>query len=180
MKRKREGLKLKFNSLLNLLLVSSIVFIITGIALIFQFPDRELLIIILAIGILFFIGSIIVLVKNRVELRLREKEEIGERTEIRIGHTFDAYDQRIKRALQIAKSKKDGRSLIDGVSIRKYSGKLETDDVCMVCKLSLTKQDEILQCPKCESLFHKEHLLEWITIKKSCPVCHYVLDKKQE
>jgi predicted nucleic acid-binding Zn-ribbon protein len=41
----------------------------------------------------------------------------------------------------------------------------------MVCKASLEKNDEMLFCPFCGSLAHKDHLLEWLHVKGYCPSC---------
>ena len=43
--------------------------------------------------------------------------------------------------------------------------------VCSVCKLPISYGSETLQCHQCENIAHKEHLLEWIKVKGSCPVC---------
>jgi len=42
---------------------------------------------------------------------------------------------------------------------------------CAICKLRLKKSDEVLSCPQCESLFHKEHLVRWLKEIPECPVC---------
>ncbi|NPE09615.1 MAG: hypothetical protein GNW80_15115 [Asgard group archaeon] len=33
------------------------------------------------------------------------------------------------------------------------------------------KDQNVLGCPKCQTLFHYEHLFQWLTTKNSCPVC---------
>ncbi len=42
---------------------------------------------------------------------------------------------------------------------------------CAICRHSLKRTDEIRKCPYCDNSFHKGHLLEWIRVKNSCPVC---------
>jgi len=51
-----------------------------------------------------------------------------------------------------------------------YIGEIE-GKVCAICKLTFRANDTILACPQCESLFHKEHLIEWLSIDNECPVC---------
>jgi hypothetical protein len=42
---------------------------------------------------------------------------------------------------------------------------------CMVCDLHLNRGDDIVWCPSCGNPAHKTHLLEWIHVRNSCPVC---------
>lgn len=46
-----------------------------------------------------------------------------------------------------------------------------TDRVCAICKLPFQEEDYILACPNCESLYHGEHLIEWLVSNGKCPVC---------
>jgi len=96
-----------------------------------------------------------------------------------IFHRTNFSFRRVERALKIALEKQDDLSMLKASSVDRYTRKLEKDDVCMVCKLLLNKKDDILQCPRCESLFHNEHLLEWIKVRKKCPVCSHILYEKK-
>ncbi|MHA1739679.1 MAG: hypothetical protein ACTSXA_02540 [Candidatus Heimdallarchaeota archaeon] len=89
----------------------------------------------------------------------------------------EIYKQRVEEAIQKALGKQERYPITEYMSVNEYSGKL-AKDICMVCKLFLSEKDKILQCPICESLYHKDHLLEWITAKKKCPVCTQVLYTK--
>ncbi len=42
---------------------------------------------------------------------------------------------------------------------------------CSVCKLPISFGVGTAECPHCENIAHREHLLEWIKVKGSCPVC---------
>jgi predicted RNA-binding Zn-ribbon protein involved in translation (DUF1610 family) len=42
---------------------------------------------------------------------------------------------------------------------------------CMVCNLDLNQDDDVAWCPHCGSPAHRTHLLEWIHVKNSCPIC---------
>jgi len=42
---------------------------------------------------------------------------------------------------------------------------------CMISKLEIQDDDDVLQCPFCSSYFIKKYLKEWIGKHKTCPVC---------
>lgn len=44
-------------------------------------------------------------------------------------------------------------------------------DVCSICKWLIHSKDDLIECPRCNSPFHQNHLLEWIKMKGDCPVC---------
>jgi hypothetical protein len=46
-----------------------------------------------------------------------------------------------------------------------------TENVCCVCKLPITQNQEEAWCPYCFARAHRTHLLEWVKIKGSCPSC---------
>ncbi|NHJ03219.1 MAG: hypothetical protein EAX90_00175 [Candidatus Heimdallarchaeota archaeon] len=50
--------------------------------------------------------------------------------------------------------------------------------VCMICKLPLKSEQDIKQCPMCNSLFHHEHIVEWLKVKGKCPVCQQNLGQE--
>ena len=45
------------------------------------------------------------------------------------------------------------------------------NEKCMISKLEIQDDDEVLQCPFCSSYFIKKYLEEWIGKHKTCPVC---------
>jgi hypothetical protein len=42
---------------------------------------------------------------------------------------------------------------------------------CMICKLPFKSQQKVVSCPMCQSLFHRDHIFEWLKVKGKCPVC---------
>lgn len=42
---------------------------------------------------------------------------------------------------------------------------------CSVCKLPISQNQDIGQCPHCESKAHLTHLFEWIKTQGKCPIC---------
>lgn len=51
-----------------------------------------------------------------------------------------------------------------------YKGEIKGKK-CAICKLTFSKEQTILSCPKCETFFHEEHLLDWLASNIDCPVC---------
>ena len=47
----------------------------------------------------------------------------------------------------------------------------ENGEICTICKKKLIKNQIIIQCPKCDSYFHHEHIMEWYNENQCCPVC---------
>ena len=60
-----------------------------------------------------------------------------------------------------------------------YKGETE-GKVCAICKLQFGDDQKILFCPNCESLFHEEHLLNWLSLNSECPVCARDFSKEIE
>ncbi len=86
----------------------------------------------------------------------------------------ERYKERVQEALNLALGKQKEitpNEIVFAVESISYT----KDDFCMVCKLVFKRKDEILQCPVCESFYHKEHLLDWIRVHSNCPVCNQQL-----
>lgn len=138
-------------------------------ALIYTTLEAVAVVILLLLIFSFWFGKIIM--KNRAEARARRENKID----------FQKYIHRIKTATQRAKQRKAELSAEELASLTPtvFEGVLEEGEICMICKIRLRKDKEILQCPLCGSLFHKEHLLEWLIEKDSCPVCKELLKQKK-
>jgi predicted RNA-binding Zn-ribbon protein involved in translation (DUF1610 family) len=50
---------------------------------------------------------------------------------------------------------------------------------CMVCDFRLNSADEIVHCPHCGNAAHRDHLLEWLHVNRSCPICRNHLDENE-
>jgi rRNA maturation endonuclease Nob1 len=48
---------------------------------------------------------------------------------------------------------------------------------CMVCNTELSQRDDVVLCPHCHNLAHRNHLIEWLRTKKRCPSCGKDLDE---
>ena len=62
--------------------------------------------------------------------------------------------------------------------IKKEMIKISTESKakCSVCGKPIEIFDEWAGCPICESKAHKDHLVDWIKMKHSCPVCKKALN----
>lgn len=56
-------------------------------------------------------------------------------------------------------------------SIGSWSWVTKKPTVCMICKLPLKSTQSISRCPMCYTLFHADHVFEWLKVKGKCPVC---------
>jgi hypothetical protein len=59
----------------------------------------------------------------------------------------------------------------------RQAGQRMRPGICVVCKSALERSDEMLFCPYCGSLAHRDHLLEWLHVKNYCPACGRHLDE---
>jgi len=49
---------------------------------------------------------------------------------------------------------------------------------CMVCKFDVKDTEEATWCPRCGTIAHTDHFLEWLHVKHSCPVCKEHLNEE--
>ncbi|WXG44158.1 MAG: HEAT repeat domain-containing protein [Promethearchaeati archaeon SRVP18_Atabeyarchaeia-1] len=42
---------------------------------------------------------------------------------------------------------------------------------CIVCNLPLGKDEQLVQCPFCKNVAHKDHMLDWLSGRDYCPTC---------
>lgn len=46
---------------------------------------------------------------------------------------------------------------------------------CCICRREILRHEEIIQCSKCQTYYHANHLSFWLNKAKNCPVCHCYL-----
>jgi Zn finger protein HypA/HybF involved in hydrogenase expression len=51
------------------------------------------------------------------------------------------------------------------------------ETICMVCNEPVDDDSELLQCPACKGVAHRDQLLEWLHVKDYCPKCHKHIDE---
>ena len=49
------------------------------------------------------------------------------------------------------------------------------EEMCRISKLPLRTDQDVLQCPSCESYFIKNYLEDWLRENDVCPVCKFKL-----
>jgi endogenous inhibitor of DNA gyrase (YacG/DUF329 family) len=48
----------------------------------------------------------------------------------------------------------------------------------MVCKLRISKDEELPGCPYCGNAVHRDHFLEWFYVNGFCPICGRRLEEE--
>lgn len=56
------------------------------------------------------------------------------------------------------------------LTVMKYSPDSQ-EKKCSICLLDLEEKTQVVQCLKCDKLFHKEHFMEWLRENEVCPKC---------
>jgi hypothetical protein len=46
---------------------------------------------------------------------------------------------------------------------------------CMISKLNIKPEDDVVQCLNCNSYFIKDYIIEWLKNHENCPVCQTIL-----
>jgi Zn finger protein HypA/HybF involved in hydrogenase expression len=77
------------------------------------------------------------------------------------------------RQRQLKKQKMFFIESIDEKLTLKKSDEIGFNETCKICKINLEPNQDIVNCPKCNSLFHIEHLQNWLKVKFHCPICQY-------
>jgi predicted RNA-binding Zn-ribbon protein involved in translation (DUF1610 family) len=55
---------------------------------------------------------------------------------------------------------------------------MEYGDKCMVCNLEVSEDLGVVWCPYCGNPAHRMHLIDWVHVKRSCPICGEHLDDR--
>ncbi|WXG44302.1 MAG: hypothetical protein WED04_09760 [Promethearchaeati archaeon SRVP18_Atabeyarchaeia-1] len=61
---------------------------------------------------------------------------------------------------------------------RSTSLKAEVTEACTVCGGELGQRDDVVWCPHCGKLAHRQHLIDWIRSNKTCPACGRALNEQ--
>jgi uncharacterized membrane protein len=46
---------------------------------------------------------------------------------------------------------------------------------CMISKMDIKPEDDVVQCMNCHSYFIKDYIIEWLKNHENCPVCQTIL-----
>ncbi len=93
-----------------------------------------------------------------------------------VGYTLRARSKRNREAVQSEPYQEELPSIRD-----EEAGKSDswTGLNCVVCNLPLQYGDDVVWCPHCLSPAHRTHLLEWLHVKGTCPMCGRELDERE-
>ncbi len=86
-------------------------------------------------------------------------------------YTPEKSDNEYKEFAQSRVQSSSGRYRIDAYVITNPP----LEEMCMISKLPLRTDQDVLQCPSCESYFIKKYLEDWLREKDVCPVCKFKL-----
>ncbi len=81
--------------------------------------------------------------------------------------TSDEYKEFVQPRVQSS----SGRYRIDAYVITNPP----SNELCRISKLPLRTDQDVLQCPSCESYFIKNYLEDWLRENDVCPVCKFKL-----
>ncbi|MHA2277201.1 MAG: hypothetical protein ACXAC2_15610 [Candidatus Kariarchaeaceae archaeon] len=97
---------------------------------------------------------------------------VNDKIPIYHGYTTSRTVSRLERYIANSRIKEERESL--NGPIEPILASIITENAnCMICKQTLTGQDYsiTINCKHCYTLFHRKHLVDWITVKNSCPIC---------
>ncbi len=127
--------------------------------------NSDYAILMLVIGLVMLTIGIVLFVineRNQRKKKKRPKTEKPTRQQRSVNYS-------IRRQLDDEKPKKKGK-LIASIVDYPVAG-----EVCMISKLPIEDDDNLLQCPFCSSYFIKKYLEEWTKNNKTCPVCKSII-----
>lgn len=104
--------------------------------------------------------------------------EISQRIKKIMKKTPQKKKQKTQQQIELEKliSKIGSKEAVEYQQIMNQGNQLK-EEKCSICKLNIKPLEIIVQCSECLSLFHKEHLDDWLEKTKKCPVCSIDLYK---
>ncbi|MHA1213248.1 MAG: RING finger domain-containing protein, partial [Candidatus Heimdallarchaeota archaeon] len=99
-----------------------------------------------------------------LETELQTRKQFSESYERKL----EAYGSSIEEIKHDVSHKEDEK--LDVLIVDVYQGEIGSN-ICPICKLPFQKTDSMLQCKNCLSIFHTEHLKQWLKDHSDCPVC---------
>ncbi|MHA1482991.1 MAG: RING finger domain-containing protein [Candidatus Heimdallarchaeaceae archaeon] len=49
---------------------------------------------------------------------------------------------------------------------------------CTICQGLIKHGENVMECPTCTNVAHKEHMEQWLIIKEECPICKTRITKR--
>ncbi|MBN1329979.1 MAG: hypothetical protein JXA54_10945 [Candidatus Heimdallarchaeota archaeon] len=128
--------------------------------------------------VLFFIGIAFYVMSEKKAKQLKEQERSSRgirRSQIISSEILVSPDERelvTNTQFQFTEESPESKTLAEsGLLKAKRIYSLRSEEVCMISKIPLTRNNQILQCPSCQSFFIEEYLIKWLQEKPYCPVC---------
>jgi len=175
MNNKRKGFRNE--CMILILFIVFVAAIILSITLIEINPAGGTIFAILTVLLLFvLIVYIMVFIENQKSEKLKKtKQPKSKRTYKPQGNTtyLTRSQSNIRRNISTSQKQPKKTSKIIVIPLDSFTFTKDSEDyICMVCKLTIRKNQLVVMCPFCQSYFHKEHFYDWLKIADDCPVCN--------
>lgn len=130
------------------------------------------------------INILIGMVSVRKQVKLDEAAKLLEISSINLEKLiYDAIGKDIANLVidenNIITMKVSSEKLPEYYEIDDIEAKMESDYTCMVCKTSISKNENYAACPHCDHNAHINHLKEWLKVNNLCPVCKQLLSPEE-
>lgn len=142
-------------------------------------PEKTSLILIIigiSAGVIIGLIYLVIFILNRKQKKNEKiRKELRNLSIQRSNEIASLENPRSRISTIITKKERVDKGIILSKSIL-FQEELKVDDFCGICKLSLRDNQEIYFCPKCQNLFHEEHLIDWLLTNQNCPICDCPLE----
>lgn len=175
MNNKGKGFRNEY--LILVVFITFILAIILSITLIEINQTAGTILAIIAVLLLFtLILLIMIFIEDRnADKRKRKKPSKSQRKYKPQGNTtyLTRSQSNIRRNISTSQKQPKKTSKIIVIPLDSFTFTKDSEDyLCMVCKLTIRKNQLVVMCPFCQSYFHKEHFYDWLKIADDCPVCN--------
>ena len=89
---------------------------------------------------------------------------------------FGAYERPLQVSSQVFPITIDNEEIEISLGSLIYDEEI-LDERCGVCKLTFNQGQVVIFCPHCETLYHKDHLTNWLQTSNHCPICKFIFLK---
>ncbi len=102
-------------------------------------------------------------------LRIEDQGQIGY-------NRFGSYNRNLDVSSQVFPIIIDNKEIEITLESLIFDEKI-LDERCGICKLTFNHGQIAIFCPQCETLYHKDHLINWFQTNNHCPICQYIIIK---
>ncbi|MFW9923844.1 MAG: RING finger protein [Candidatus Thorarchaeota archaeon] len=163
--------KLLWSILVPIVYLILITIIILGYLDVLHIPSESILIIVY-VGLGFTALLVIAIVLQKVYKNKSKKNEESS-SSLNLRATPQLQSRTTQQYQTIAKEETFEKPPIRNLEALQVTLDDDQETNCGICKLEIRKHQQISTCPQCGTLFHKEHLGDWLQKEDKCPVCGF-------